>query len=533
MTKDQLAIKLFCVLCRAPHRGFKEGDFPEKCPECKRKTRWTETIETDDPYLWHSKEAKKQVANKAIKETKEIDEEKKHILLEEYSVWEEDDKGKRKLILPNLGELIFNELGYHFLTTKDNETIYAYNGGYYESNGEQIIKDVTQQLLEKHSKEHSKNEVVGYVRDKNYQDRKIFDAPLNLINLKNGIYDINTGKLLKHSPDYHFLNELPVRYDPKAECPEIRQFLKEVVYLDDTPVIEEFFGYCLYRKNHIHKACMFLGGGANGKSTTLKVLGRLLGEDNTTDKELQKIIYDKFAVGSLHGKLANIAPDISDKAVERTGIFKAIVGGDRINASVKFKDDFDFYPYIKLIFSANRLPKSEDDSYAYARRWILISFPNTFEGKNCDLNILDVLTTPEELSGLFNLAIIGLKRLLANDGFSYGKTVEEVMEQMKTLSDPIYAYCTEFLKCEINKHIFKVDLREHYIKWSKINKLPITPSNILTQELANHLPEIRVGKAGVKGKQKPAYWNITWQEKEEKPQTTIDNPDTKVTGGET
>ena len=184
---------------------------------------------------------------------------------------------------------------------------------------------------------------------------------------------------------------------------------------------------------------------------------------------------------------------------------------------------------MQLIFSANQLPKSEDNTYAFFSRWILISFPNTFEGKKCNENILDEITTQAELSGLFNWSIEGLLRLLLNGSFTYGKTIEEVMDQYKTMSDPVFAYCQEYLKSEINSHILKADLWEHYTNWCKKNKLPVTPRNILTQELSKHLPEIRPGKAGGKGKQKAAYINISWQNEEKKGQKTL-NPDTKITG---
>jgi len=461
-----------------------------------------------------------------------LTDEQKYKLLRDYSVWEErfDKNGmlkSRHLVLPNLGDAIYDGLDYHFLTTKDNEQIYFYNGGYYEPKGEQIIKDMVEQLLEKQTTEHFKNEVCGYIRDKNYQDREIFDTPLNLINLKNGVYNLETKKLLKHDPKYYFLNELPVKYDPSADCPKIKKFLQEVVYKEDIPVIQEFFGYCLYRRYHIHRAAMFLGGGKNGKSTTIKILEKMLGKKNVTNKELQRLMYDRFSRSALYGKLLNAAADISDKALKQTGLFKMLTGEDSVNADVKFKSDFDFTNYAKFLFSANILPKSEDESYAFYRRWILISFPNTFEGKNCNPNILKELTTENEISGLFNWSIEGLEQILQNGDFSYGKTVEDVMEQYKTLSDPVYAYCQEFLKCVIGSGIVKEKLRGHYVKWCKKNKLPVIPANMLTGELKNHLPDIRDGKLGGKGKQKTAYMNIDWQDNKNP------NPDTKLTGVET
>jgi putative DNA primase/helicase len=462
-----------------------------------------------------------------------LTDEQRNKLIQDYNVYSTDEKGNSHLILPNLAELIYHGLGYHFLTTKDSGEIYYYNGGYFESKGEQPIKNETEQFLKDGTKEHSKNEVVGHIRDKNYQSRDIFNVPINLINLKNGVFNIDTDELLEHSPDYHFLNEIPIVYDPNADCPKIMKFLKEILYPEDIPVIQEFAGYSLYRRCMIHRACMFLGGGKNGKSTFIKLLIKFLGERNVANKELQELSNQLFARDSLFGKLLNTASELSDQAVNQTGLFKQLTGEDRIDANKKFKDSYQFTNYAKLLFSANKLPKTNDESYAYYRRWILISFPNTFDGKNCDPYILEKLATPEELSGFFNWSIEGLKRLLANGDFSYSKTVDEVMEQYKTMSDPVYAFCTEYVKkAEPNdpKYIIKEEFREKYIKWSRKLKLPITPPNMLTQQLQNILPDIRVGKSGAKGKQKPAYINITWRNKEENPQTDLFNSDTNLTG---
>jgi putative DNA primase/helicase len=38
-------------------------------------------------------------------------------------------------------------------------------------------------------------------------------------------------------------------------------------------------------------------------------------------------------------------------------------------AEYKFKDSFEFVPYSRLVFSANHLPKSQDASPAFFRRW--------------------------------------------------------------------------------------------------------------------------------------------------------------------
>jgi putative DNA primase/helicase len=482
----------FCVLCNevvSEELGMKKmGD----CPYCKKQSQFFPKPVVD-------------IKKSPIEKIRDY-----HVWDITYDIKTGQEKNK-KLIPPNLGALIYHELDMYFVTIIDNSEIWFFNGSYYEPQGEQKIMDWVERLLNEDTSEYYKKEVVGYIRDKNYQKRTIFDPPINLINMKNGVYDTDTGKLLKHSPKYHFINEIPIDFDISADCPKIKKFFQEVVYKEDVPVIQEFFGYCLYRLYHIHKACMFIGGGKNGKSTALRLLTAFLGINNVLSKELQNIVFDRFATASLYGRLANIAADITGTALKQTGKFKALTGQDLVNAEKKFKNDFDFYNYAKFIFSANFLPKTDDESYAYYRRWILISFPNTFEGDACNKNLIDELTAPNELSGLFNWAIEGLHRLMETGDFSYGKTVEEVMEQYKKLSDPVFAYVKKYLTCEIGKNVTKDELFCHYTKWSKENKLPITPKNILTQELAKHLPDIRPGKTTYSGKRTPAYMNITWK----------------------
>jgi phage/plasmid-associated DNA primase len=60
----------------------------------------------------------------------------------------------------------------------------------------------------------------------------------------------------------------------------------------------------------------------------------------------------------------------------------------------------------KLIFIVNKIPDSNDQSYDYFRRWIML-FEKTFQG--VDTSLIEELTTEEELLGLSNPAIFSLQ----------------------------------------------------------------------------------------------------------------------------
>ena len=163
---------------------------------------------------------------------------------------------------------------------------------------------------------------------------------------------------------------------------------------------------------------MLTGSGANGKSTLLNLLNAFLGADNISKVPLQELDENRFKRAELFGELANVFVDLDSRALQSLTYFKTITSGDDIDAERKFRNPFFFKPFAKLIFSANEIPKSNDKTFAYYRRWILILFPNKFVGKADNKHLIDELTTPKELSGLLNRALRGLDRLLRNKEFS-------------------------------------------------------------------------------------------------------------------
>ena len=444
--------------------------------------------------------------------TEKLTDEKKHELLEEYTVWEEkyDKQGNpiaKVVNLPNLAELIFNEFNLNFVTTYDNEEIYAYQNGYYTTKGEQKIKELVEFFLQDFSKEHYKKEVVGYIRDKNYKERNIFNSKQYLINLKNGVYDVKHNEFLEHDPEYYFLGQLPIEYDKKAKIKKIKKFFKEVVKKDDVKRLQEIFGYCLYRDYPIQKAFMFLGEGANGKSTVLNLLKKMLGNENVSSLSLQELCSNRFAAANLHTKLANIYPDLPDKTLTQTGMFKILTGGDTISAEQKFKDHFNFVNYAKLIFSANKLPESKDDTNAFFRRWEFINFPYTFYGKECDPKKLDKLTTEKEISGLFNWSLTGLRRILRNSCFTNTVSVDEMREQYQRLSSPVAAFVMDCLENRTEKYIIKDDLYKCFIEYCVKKGIPATAKNTFSMKLHEHI-KVSDYRPTISGKRVSAWGGI-------------------------
>jgi len=376
-----------------------------------------------------------------------------------------------------------------FKTTKKGEDIYYYKDGVYHPNGEIIIKQLAQETLSYTISTHLTNEIIGCIQRATYTDNNELygTTNINLINLQNGIYNITTGKLEPHTPNIFTITQIPINYDPGADCPHIKQFLEEILTPHDIPIIQELIGYCLYRGYPIQKSFMFIGGGANGKSTLLGLIKTFLGTNNIASIDLHEVIKDRFSRSYLMGKLANLYPDITSKTLTTTGVFKTLTGGDTITADRKFRDPITFINHAKLIFSANQLPTSMDETDAYYRRWIITNFPNVFEGDNCNPHILNTLTTPQELSGLFNWAITGLKRLLEQGEFSHSITTEETRKKYIRMASTVACFVEDCLTVSPEGWISKDELYSYYAEYCRKNFLPITPKNIFSMEIHQYI----------------------------------------------
>jgi len=377
---------------------------------------------------------------------------------------------------------------YIFKTMSDTEDVYVYNNGVYTNDGINVIKRECEVRLGGDVSTHRVNEVIGHIQRSTYVERNEFDSDVFVLVLNNGLLNINGGEMTAHTPEYLSTIRLPVDYNPDADCPKIKKFFSEIVKEDDVPVLEELIGYCLFKGYPIHKAFMLVGEGANGKSTFLNLLRTFLGGENVVSVALQDLDRNRFASGALHGKLANIYPDLSPNALYATGKFKMLTGGDLIGAEKKFGGMFTFENYAKLIFSANRIPMvDKDDSMAFFRRWLIINFPNTFNGATANKNLLDKLTTPEELSGLLNLAIKGLKRLMDNGGFSDDRSVAQIREQYIRMSDSVHAFVLDKIEVSPEDFVEKKELYGAYCEYCRNENLPVISDQTFFKRLCQHV----------------------------------------------
>lgn len=370
---------------------------------------------------------------------------------------------------------------YIFKNTEDNETLYFYTNGIYKPLGEVLVKGLSQKILDKKSTAHRIKETINFVKNDNFIDRGVFDTDPKLINLLNGVYDIEKGKLLPHDPEVFSVVQLPINYDAEAVCPTFINWVNEITD-GRADTVQEMFGYCLFKDHEIHKAFLFQGSGRNGKSTLLKILTKLLGQENVSDRGLQDLEHNRFAMADLFGKLANIHADISDLEMKSTSALKMLTGGDQLTGEFKHKDSFTFTNYAKQLYSCNTIPKVYDKSDAFFARWIILCFPNQYIGKKADREIFKKFTAEYTMSGIFNWGIEGLNRLLKNGTFTGEKSIDEVREEYILLSDPFACFVKDKMEKKAEGFLFVSDLYEAYKEYMHEHRQNINTQAKVTQE---------------------------------------------------
>ncbi len=400
--------------------------------------------------------------------------------------------------------------GLAILALEDTGELLVYRNGVYRANGEAAVRGWVERRYHQEKgnspHHHLVNEVVQAVRRRTYVPREGFNPPGKLC-MANGVLDLETLSLSPHSLNLRFTLQLPAAYDPEAECPRFLRFLEEILpEAEARGTVQMLFGYCLVPGNWLQRAFMAVGSGNNGKSTLLGILADLLGPDAVSSETLQRLSMTRFATANLWGKLANIAADIPSAPLHHSGIFKMLTGGDILTGERKFRDAFSFVNGAKLIFSANELPRVDDRTYAFWRRWRLIEFTQDFTGRE-DRELPGKLRA--ELSGVFNWAIEGLRRLRERGDIPEGTSAVSLMEEWKRRSDSLYWFVQRHVEVDREAWIVKADFYEIYAAFCEDHDTVKYPPEKVGRELPGHIPQVRAERKRVEGRRPSCWMGIT------------------------
>lgn len=363
-----------------------------------------------------------------------------------------------------------------------NGQLHIYKDGIYVP-GYRAIESEMIQLIP-HLRDAQRKEVLKYLE---LLADTVKAADANYIAFKNGIYDIANDVMVPPSADLILTNRIEHNFNPAAYSELMDSTLNKLACQDKDirALLEECVGYCFYRRNELGKAFILTGDKSNGKSTFLDVVTAILGEDNISTLDIKEL-GDRFSTSMMFGKLANIADDIGDDFLQGTqvSVFKKVVTGNRIKAERKGQDPFEFAPYVKILASANEIPRMKDKTGAVLRRLVIIPFNATFSKDDPDFDpyIKTKLSKPEPLEYLIALGVKGLDRVLHNKGFTVPTLVQEQLDEYEESNNPIIAFLKDVELSELENEPTS-DVYRRYNLFCTENSLQAMSAIAFTKQL--------------------------------------------------
>ncbi len=340
--------------------------------------------------------------------------------------------------------------------------------GVYEEFTDELIGTILRYLMNSNlpdswKKYYEKDILDGLLREVPRVDSEIIDD--SLIALNNGVFNMNTMELVPYDESHIFTSKSPVNFIKGASCPQFIKAMREIVCNDEELLmcIQEIFGYTLINNTKGERAFYFVGVGSNGKSFTAEILTKIVGKKNVSNIQLSNFS-EKFGIEGIVGMTLNIANENEVGSIKSTENLKAIISGDSINISRKFKKAINYKPTVKLVFLLNTLPDTLDNTHGYYRKILIVPFNRVFKQEEMDKNLKDKVS--EELSGILNWAIEGAKRLMNNDyKFTECEVIKKAIKDYKEEQNPVEAFSKDALIYEEGHSETKKDILDAYKLW--------------------------------------------------------------------
>jgi putative DNA primase/helicase len=298
---------------------------------------------------------------------------------------------------------------------------------------------------------------------------KQFDRKSFLLTVANGTIDLTNGQLSPALPEDLITKATEAVYDPNATAPRWLEFLDEVFSGDADLIayVQRAVGYSL--TGDTREQCLFIlfGVGANGKSTFVETLCKLLGTHAET-AEFSTFLVRRNS-GAPRNDLARLngarfvkAAESEHQAPLNEALVKEVTGEDTIAARFLFQEHFSFKPRFKIWLISNHKPDIRGTDHAIWRRVRLIPFERQFEGARRDSRLRETLEA--ELSGILTWAVQGCLAWQKH-GLGESPRIKRATLEYRQESDQVGRFLEDQCTREVKSSAPAQELFNAYIAW--------------------------------------------------------------------
>lgn len=299
------------------------------------------------------------------------------------------------------------------------------------------------------------------------------DSEHRFINLENGLFNVESGKLEGHRKDIYMTSQLPFAYDEDADCPVFRKFLNETFVKADgnmdfdlQMLVLEAMGYSLTSNTDFRVSFWLVGESGTGKSILINTLQDLAGNSHVTI-DLDQLTQNPYQLADIAGKRVVTFTEPKANSVLADNHYKRLVSQDAIMARQIFGKPFRFVPICKVWGAMNDLPRVIDRSDAIFNRVYIIPMNRVVPQEKRDNRLQEKLRA--EMAGIFNMAVIGLKRIKHAKKFTRSQQVEMAREDYKAENDTELAFVEDWCIRDSESSIRAQELYDAYAAWCRRN----------------------------------------------------------------
>jgi putative DNA primase/helicase len=293
-----------------------------------------------------------------------------------------------------------------------------------------------------------------------------------LFNVGNGTIELKTGVFREHRREDMITRLARVSYDEGADCPAWKQFIREIMNYNTDLIgfLQTAAGWALTGDTSEQTMFILYGSGANGKSTFLNTVMRILGDyaiaastETFMKKNSEQISND---IARLRGtRFVTTAEAEQGKRLSEP-LIKQITGNDAMTARFLYGEFFDFVPTFKIFMATNHKPMIKGTDHGIWRRIKLIPFTTTIRAEKQDKHLEEKLI--REGPGILNWLIEGVRRWFA-EGLvlppEISSATEEYRNEMDVLGNFIKECCIQGPGCSVRAR----ELFRAYQEWCDEN----------------------------------------------------------------
>ena len=238
-----------------------------------------------------------------------------------------------------------------------------------------------------------------------------------MISLKNGVAVADEKGLRSHSSEYPIYFTVDAEYTPYDKDTFVMDNLIDKATGNDKSAKKLFYEVlgCIISQNaSIKKFFVFATAPDSGKSIIGEFIGRLIGDNNTSNIELHKL-GEKFVSGTISNKVLNFNMDLQPSPItpESAQKLKQWTGDAKTNSECKYIQGESVYHHCKFLFATNHPIKLKQDDDAFYNRLVLIPFLYSVEECDKDFELSKKLW--DSRNAIVTKAVKAYRRLYENN----------------------------------------------------------------------------------------------------------------------